>query len=57
MSKFLSRSEFKWIDPKEFDLKKYTTNSSKRCILEVDLELRSKKLIQKNYENYTMIIL
>ena len=38
MSKFLSRSEFKWIDPKEFDLKKSTTNSSKMCVLEVDLE-------------------
>ena len=37
MSKFLPRSEIKWIDPKEFDLNKYTSNSSKG-ILEVDLE-------------------
>ena len=29
---------FKWIDPKEFDLNKYTSNSSKGCVLEVDLE-------------------
>ena len=30
--------ESKWIDPKEFDLNKYTSNSSKGCVLEVDLE-------------------
>ena len=29
MSTFLPTSEFKWIDPKEFDLNKYTSNSSK----------------------------
>ena len=38
MSKFLRTSGFKWIDPKEFDLNKYTSNSSKGCVLEVDLE-------------------
>ena len=38
MSKFLPTSGFKWIDPKEFDLNKYTSNSSKVCALEVDLE-------------------
>ena len=38
MSKFLPTSGFKWIDPKEFELNKYTSNSSKGCILEVDLE-------------------
>ena len=27
MSKFLPTSGFKWIDPKEFDLNKYTSNS------------------------------
>ena len=26
------------IDPEEFDLNKYTSNSSKGCVLEVDLE-------------------
>ena len=30
MSKFLPTSAFKWIDPKEFDLNKYTSNSLKR---------------------------
>ena len=38
MSKFLPTSGFKWTDLKEFDLNKYTSNSSKGCVLEVDLE-------------------
>ena len=38
MSKFLPTSGFKWIDLKEFDLYKYTSNSSIGCILEVDLK-------------------
>ena len=37
-SKFLITSRFKWIDPKEFVLNRYTSNSSKRCVLKVDLE-------------------
>ena len=49
--KFLPTSRFKWIDPKEFDLNKYSSNSLKGCVLEVDL------IIQKNYFNYIMIIL
>ena len=38
MSKLLLTNGFKWIDPKEFDLNKYTSNSSKGCVFEVDLE-------------------
>ena len=38
MSKFLPTSGFKWIDIKQFDLNKYNSNSSKGCVLEVDLE-------------------
>ena len=38
MSKFLPTSGIKWIDPKEFDLNKYISDSSKGCVLEVDLE-------------------
>ena len=38
MSKFLPTSGFKWIDPKEFDFNKYTSNSSNGCVLEVTLE-------------------
>ena len=51
MSKFLPTSAFKWIDPQEFVLNKYTNDSSKGCAFEVDLEY------QKNYMNYIMIIL
>ena len=32
MSKFLATSRFKWIDPRELDLNKYNSNSSKVCI-------------------------
>ena len=42
MSKFLPTSRFKWIDPKKFELKKYTNNSSKWCVLEVYLEYPKK---------------
>ena len=38
MSKFLPTSGLKWINPKEFDLNKYTSNSSKGFVLKVDLE-------------------
>ena len=38
MSKFLPTSGSKWIDPKDFDSNNYSNNSSKDCVLEVDLE-------------------
>ena len=38
MSKFVQTSGFKWIDPKEYDLNKYHSNSLKSLILEVDLK-------------------
>ena len=38
ISRFLPTSGFKWIDHKEFDLNKYPSNSSKGCVLKVDLE-------------------
>ena len=38
MSEFLSTNGLRWIDPKEFDLNKYTNNGSKGYILEIDLE-------------------
>ena len=37
MSKFLPKSGFKWIDPKDFGLNKYNSNSS-IGFLEVDLK-------------------
>ena len=33
MSKFLPTSGFKGIDPEDFDLNKYNSNSSKGCVL------------------------
>ena len=38
VSKFLPTTGFKWIDPKKFDSSKYSSNSLKGCVLEVDLE-------------------
>ena len=38
MPRFLPTRGFTWVDPKEFDLNKYTSNSSNECVLEVDLE-------------------
>ena len=40
-SKFLPTSGFKQIDQKEFDLNKYTNNSSKGCIFEELRELHN----------------
>ena len=49
MSKLLRTSGFKWINTKEFDLNKYTSNSLKRCLLEVDLEY-PKELRELHYD-------
>ena len=38
MSKFLPLSSCWWTDLKEFELNKYTSNSSKGCVIEVDLQ-------------------
>ena len=38
MSNFLLTSEFKRIVSKDFGMNKYTINSSKGCVLEVDLQ-------------------
>ena len=51
MPKFLPTSGFKWIDPKEYDLNKYTSNISKGSVVKLILN------ILKNYTNYAMIIL
>ena len=42
ISKLLPTSRFKWIDPKKFDLNKYSSNSSEGCVLKVDLEYPKK---------------
>ena len=38
MLKFLPINGFKWIDPKDFDSNKYSSDSSKAFVSEVDLE-------------------
>ena len=43
MSKCLSKSGFKWTDPKEFDSNRYSSNSSKGSVLEVGLEYSKKE--------------
>ena len=53
MSKFLSASGFKWINPKEFDLNKYTSNSSKGCVLEVNLEYP--KELRELHNDYPLV--
>lgn len=52
MSKYLPLNGFKWIDLKDFDSNKYSRNSSKRCVLETDLE-NSKELLDL-YNGYPL---
>ena len=52
MSKFLPTRGFKWTDPKEFDLNKYTSNSWKGCVLEVQLEYA--KELHKLHHDYPL---
>ena len=53
MSKFFPISGFKWIAPKEFDLNnKYTSNNSKGCVLELDLEYP--KELQELHNDYPL---
>ena len=54
MSKLLLTSEFKWIDPKEFDLNKYICNSWKGCALKVDLEFP--KELRKLHNVYSLAL-
>ena len=51
MSKFFPTNGFKQIDPKQFDLIKYTSNSSKRFVLKVDLKY-SKQLGEFHNDYY-----
>ena len=38
MSKLFPTSGFKWINSKEFDWNKYSSNRLRGCVLEVDLK-------------------
>ena len=48
MSKFLPTSGLKWIDPKEFEFNKYTKNSSKGCVFQVDLHYPKELQVLRN---------
>ena len=52
MAKFLPKSGFKWIDPKEFDFNKHASNGSKGCVVEVDLEYP--KDLQELHNDYPL---
>ena len=52
MFKFLPTSSFKWTDPKESYLNKYSSNSSKGYILELDLEYP--KELRELYNDYPL---
>ena len=52
MSKFLLTSWFKWIDPKEFGISKYTSSNSKECALETDFEYP--KELRKLHNDYPL---
>ena len=54
MSKFLLTSGFKWIDPREFDLNKFISNSRKGCALEFDLEFP--KELRKLHNVYSLAL-
>ena len=53
MPKFIQTNWFKWIDPKEFELNKYTSNSLKRCVLVIDLEYL--KVLHKLHNDYPLV--
>ena len=54
MSKFLGTSEFNWIDNEQFDLNKYTRDSSKGCVREIDLEYPNE--LQELHNDYPLAL-
>ena len=52
VSKLLPASGLKWIDPKDFDSNKQSSNSPKGCVLEVDLEYP--KELHELHNDYTL---
>ena len=44
----------KWIDPKEFDLKNYTSNSSNGCVLKSDLQYPKES--QELHNDYPLVL-
>ena len=54
MSKFFPISGFKWINPKEFDLNKHTSNDSKSYVLEVNLKYQNE--LRELYNDYHLAL-
>ena len=52
MSKDLPTGGFKWIDPQELNLIKYTSNSLKGCVLEFDVEYP--KWLRQLHNDYSL---
>ena len=52
MPKFLPTGGFKLIDPKELDSNRFSSNSSKSCLLEVDLEYPRK--LRELHNDYSL---
>ena len=50
MPKFLPTGKFKWIDLIQFNWNKCSSNSSKGCVAEDDLEYPKK--LHESYNNY-----
>ena len=50
--KFFPASGFKWIDPNKFHLNKYTSNSLRGCVLEVNLEYP--KELRESHNDYPL---
>ena len=53
ISKFSPTGRVKWIDPKMFQLNKYTSNSSKWCALEVDL--KHPKELRESHSDHLLV--
>ena len=53
MSKFLLTNGFKWVDPKEINLNKYTSNTSKGWVPEVSLEYP--KELPELHNDYSLV--
>ena len=47
----LQTCRFKWIDPKEFHMNKYTYNGSEGCVL----DLKYPKELRKLHNDYTLV--
>ena len=52
-TKFLLTDGFKWKNPQEFEMNKYTNNSSKICVLEADIEYP--KELKELHNDYPLV--